>query len=207
MSATLELPVWIVVLVAALAATALVPEPMPEVTALHRVPGPVGTEYWIRFKSPSARMNDEVVARVYEPDGVVDPPTLIFGHGVCVEFDHWHGLVDEVFAFYRMGIRVIRPEAPWHGRRVPPGRYGGEAFIACAPRGALDIFAAQLPEWAVLIDWARRTSAGPVAVRGSSLGALNAQLLAAQARDWPARLHPDALFLVTHCGRHEDAAV
>ncbi len=183
------------------------PATMPEITQSHRVPGLAGSESWIRFPSPSPRMDDEVIARVYEPEGVTDPPTVIFGHGVCVEFDHWHGLVDEVFTMCRMGIRVVRPEAPWHGRRVPPGRYGGEAFIARAPRGALDIFTAQLPEWAALIDWARRTSKGPVAVGGSSLGALAAQLLATRARYWPARLHPDALFLVTHCGRHEDAAV
>ena len=183
------------------------PDPFPEIVESRRLPGPAGEEYWLRFRSPSARMNDEVVARVYEPVGVVDPPTLVFGHGVCVEFDHWHGLVDEVFAMCRMGIRVIRPEAPWHGRRVPDGRYGGEMFIARAPRGALDLFTAQLLEWPVLIDWSRRTSRGPVAVGGSSLGALLAQLLAVKASAWPGRLQPDALFLVTHCGRHEDAAL
>src|SRR3546814_12822812 len=25
------------------------------------------------------------------------------------------------------GLRVIRPEGPWHGRRRPPGRFGGGA--------------------------------------------------------------------------------
>jgi hypothetical protein len=184
-----------------------VPDTFPEVTVSRRVPGPVGDEFWIRFASPSARMGDTVYARVYEPTGVVDPPTIVFGHGVCVEFDHWHGLVDEVFELCRMGIRVVRPEAPWHGRRVPDGRYGGEAFIALAPRGALDIFAAELPEWAVMIDWCRRTGNGPVAVGGSSLGALASQLLATRAQSWPERLQPDAMLLITHCGRHEDAAV
>ena len=89
-----------------------VPDPMPEVTVSRRVPGPVGQEFWIRFQSPSTRMNDIAYARVYEPRGVENPPTLVFGHGVCVEFDHWHGLVDEVFELCRMGIRVVRPEAP-----------------------------------------------------------------------------------------------
>ena len=183
------------------------PEHFPDIAVSRPVPGPVGDEFWIRFPSPSARMGDTAYARVYEPRGVKDPPTLIFGHGVCVEFDHWHGLVDEVFEMCRMGIRVVRPEAPWHGRRVPPGRYGGEAFVAMAPRGALDIFAAQLPEWAIMIDWCRRTGNGPVAVGGSSLGALASQLLATRARGWPTGLQPDAMFLITHCGRHEDAAV
>ena len=180
---------------------------LPEVRESQRVPGPVGEEYWLSFRSPSPVMDDDVFARVYEPAGVADPPTLVFGHGICVEFDHWHGLVDEVFLMCRMGIRVVRPEAPWHGRRVPDGRYGGETFIARAPRGALDTFSAQLREWPVLIDWARRTGLGPVAVGGSSLGALLAQLLAVKAAAWPAALRPDALFLVTHCGHHEDAAL
>lgn len=183
------------------------PETIPDVTVSRRVPGPVGDEFWIRFPSPSPRMSDTVYARVYEPTGVVDPPTIVFGHGVCVEFDHWHGLVDEVFELCRMGIRVVRPEAPWHGRRVPDGRYGGEAFIAMAPRGALDIFSAELPEWAVMIDWCRRTGKGPVAVGGSSLGALASQLLATRSHAWPKRLQPDAMLLITHCGSHEDAAV
>ncbi|MDE0060469.1 MAG: hypothetical protein OXI22_20290 [Defluviicoccus sp.] len=181
--------------------------PFPEVFESQRVPGPVGEEYWLRFRSPSPVMDDDVFARVYEPVGVADPPTLVFGHGICVEFDHWHGLVDEVFLMCQMGIRVVRPEAPWHGRRVPDGRYGGEMFIARAPRGALDTFSAQLLEWPVLIDWSRRTSRGPVAVGGSSLGALLSQLLAVRASAWPAGVRPDALFLVTHCGHHEDAAL
>ncbi|MGB0630607.1 MAG: alpha/beta hydrolase [Alphaproteobacteria bacterium] len=184
-----------------------VPDPMPEVTVSRSVPGPVGEEFWIRFPSPSPRMGDMAYARVYQPQGVENPPTLVFGHGVCVEFDHWHGLVDEVFELCRMGIRVVRPEAPWHGRRVPDGRYGGEAFVAMAPRGAMDIFSAELPEWAVLIDWCRRTGTGPVAVGGSSLGALASQLLATRSHNWPKRLQPDAMLLITHCGRHEDAAV
>ena len=50
--------------------------------------------------------------------GIADPPTIIFGHGICVEFDHWHGLIDECHALVQMGFRVIRPEAPWHGRRI-----------------------------------------------------------------------------------------
>jgi hypothetical protein len=183
------------------------PDTPPPVIESQRVPGPAGNEYWLRFVSPAKRMGDDVYARVFEPQGVADPPTLIFGHGVCVEFDHWHGLIDEVYDLCRAGIRVVRPEAPWHGRRVPDGRYGGEAFMARAPIGPIAIFTAEMPEWAVLIDWARRTSRGPVGVGGSSLGALAAQLLATCSRDWAPHLQPDALFLVTHCGRVEDAAV
>ena len=184
------------------------PDPMPPVAESRRfsaVPG--RRERWIRFASPSARMNDEVIARIYEPEGVADPPTLIFGHGICVEFDHWRGLVDEIEALAAMGIRVVRPEAPWHGRRVPDGRYGGEMFIASAPRGALDHFTAAAREWAVLMDWCRRTSDAPVAIGGSSLGAMTAQVVADKARFWPERLRPDAMLLITHTGRIADAAL
>ena len=183
------------------------PDPMPEVEVSRRVPGEIGTHYWLRFNSPSDRVGDMVYARVQEPDGVENPPTLIFGHGVCVEFDHWHGLVDEVEAMCRLGIRVVRPEAPWHGRRVLPGEFGGEHFIATSPMGPMDLFTAGLREWSVLMDWCRRNTDGPVAMGGSSLGALMSQLAADKARGWPQDLHPDALLLITHCGRHEDAVL
>ncbi len=176
-----------------------IPDPMPEVRESRRLPGAIGTDFWIRFKSPSTRMQDMVTARVYEPVDTIDPPTLIFGHGICVEFDHWRGLVDEVEALVRLGIRVVRPEAPWHGRRVLPGCYSGEPFMATAPAGGLDLFTAAVREWAVLMDWCRRTSKGPVAVGGSSLGAMTAHLVADRARQWPNRLRPDALYLITHC--------
>ncbi|MYE03214.1 MAG: hypothetical protein F4Y03_18455 [Alphaproteobacteria bacterium] len=162
-------------------------------------------DYWLRFPSPSARMNDQAVARVYEPPGAADPPTLIFGHGIGVEFDHWRGVADEIEALVAMGVRVVRPEAPWHGRRVLPGRYGGEQFVATAPCGALDHFTAAAGEWAVLIDWCRQAGSGPLAIGGSSLGAMTAQIVADRARRWPERLRPDAMFLVTHCGRVEEA--
>lgn len=183
------------------------PDPMPSIQESRRVPAATGVNYWLRFNSPSARTGDVVYARVYEPHNVIDPPTVVFGHGVCVEFDHWHGLIDEVDAMCAMGIRVIRPEAPWHGRRVPDGRYSGERFIGGAPLAQLDTFTAAAQEWSVLIDWARRTSAGPVALGGSSLGALMSQLTADKSGDWPERLRPDALLLITHCWRHEDAVV
>ena len=54
-----------------------------------------GRDFWLRFKSPSARLGDSVYARVHEPIGVSNPPTIIFGHGICVEYDHWKGLIDE----------------------------------------------------------------------------------------------------------------
>jgi hypothetical protein len=163
-----------------------------------RVAGAVGTDHWLFFDSPSARVGGIATARVHTPDGVSDPPTVILGHGVCVEFDQWQGLIDESIALVRRGIRVIRPEAPWHGRRRPRGYFGGERMIAAFPLGALDLFSASVGEWAVLADWAIRTSRGPLAFGGSSLGALTSQLAASAAHDWPDAIRPRALFLVTH---------
>lgn len=172
--------------------------PTPSIEVSQRISGPAGEDYWLRFTSPSQRLNDKVYARVHEPVGVKDPPTVIFGHGICVEFDHWHGLVDECHALARMGFRVIRPEAPWHGRRNQPGRFGGETIIASFPMGLLDAVFGAVLEWAALAAWARETSRGPLAFAGSSLGALTAQFAADRARDWTESLRPDALLLLTH---------
>ena len=184
-----------------------VPDVMPEIAKSRVIETEDRRDYWLRFASPSARMGDHAIARVYEPKDVQDPPTIILGHGICVEFDHWRGLTDEAQALAAMGNRVIRPEAPWHGRRVPPGRYGGEQFVATAPLGALDLFTSAVQEWAVLMHWCRQTTSGPVAIGGTSLGAMTAQLVADKSRYWPERLRPDALLLITHCGRIEDAVV
>ncbi len=183
----------------------VIPDPMPKIDVSRRVPGAVGTNYWLRFNSPSSELGDTVYARVYEPTGVKNPPTVIFGHGICVEFDFWHGLVDEVDELCRMGIRVIRPEAPWHGRRRLPGRYSGETIVGTAPLGSLHAFTGALREWAVLIDWARKTSSGRVAIGGSSLGAQTSLLCADISRKWPKRLQPEAMLLITHSGYQQDA--
>jgi hypothetical protein len=183
------------------------PDPMPEVDVSRRVPGNVGTDYWLRFRSPQPRLNDMVYARVHEPEGVENPPTLVFGHGICVDFDHWRGLIDEVDALCRMGVRVIRHEAPFHGRRRPAGRYPGEAIVATTPMGPLDSFSGSIREWSVLLDWARKTSTGPIAVGGSSLGALTSLLCADVARYWPKEIQPQALLLITHSGHQRDALV
>ena len=174
------------------------PDPMPEVTVSADIRTNSGRDFWLSFASPSQRLGDRVFARVYEPAGVENPPTLIFGHGICVEFDQWRRLIDEVGSLRARGIRIIRPEAPWHGRRTPAGFYGGERIVATFPMGNLDLFTGAVREWAVLADWARRTSSGPLAFGGSSLGALTAQLAADRARDWPQALRPDALLLITH---------
>jgi pimeloyl-ACP methyl ester carboxylesterase len=164
----------------------------PDVMVSACVPTPAGIDYWLRFRSPGA-LGDMVTARVHEPRGVRNPPTIIYGHGVCVDFDHWMGLIDESVSLVHRGFRVIRPEAPWHGRRTPRGFFAGERTISTFPVGIVQSMRAAVAEWAVLARWARARSTGPLAFGGSSLGAMTAQLAAAGAK-------PDALFLVTHTG-------
>ena len=175
-------------------------DPMPLVEVSEPIPGAVGEDTWLRFKSPSARLGDVAWARVHTPIGIANPPTMHFGHGVCVEFDNWIGLVDEADALCAAGFRVIRPEAPFHGRRCPSGYYGGERLIGSFPLGALDAFTGAVREWAVLANWARATPTGRLAMGGTSLGALTAQLVADRSRDWPEPLHPEGLLLITHSG-------
>ena len=59
----------------------------------------------------------------------------------------------------------------------------------------------------MLIDWARGTSTGPVAIGGSSLGALMSLLCADVSRHWPEQLRPQAMLLITHSGHQQDALV
>ena len=181
--------------------------PSPDIALSRSVPTAEGYDHWVRFASPSDRLADTVYARVHVPRGVTDPPTIVFGHGVAVEFDQWLGVLDEANALVARGIRVIRPEAPWHGRRTPQGRYGGEPLMSTSPAGTLDLFTGAVREWAVLADWARATSRGPLAFGGNSLGAMTAQLAADCARDWPGHLMPDALLLISHCGSMADTAL
>lgn len=183
------------------------PQTFPTVETSRPVPTAAGQDYWIRFPSPSAAMSDVAYARVHEPRGVSNPPTLIFGHGICVEFDHYRQLVDEVTTLTAMGVRVIRPEAPWHGRRVLPGHYGGEQLLSTTPNSMFDFYSAQHKEWAVLIDWARSTSDGAVAIGGSSLGSQTAKAISIRAARWPERLQPQALLAITHSKYVYEAAL
>ena len=176
------------------------PVHMPDVTVSQTLPTSLGADYWLSFASPSSRLGDVVYARVHEPAHSINAPTIIFGHGICVEFDQWKGLLDECRALVERGFRVIRPEAPWHGRRAPLGYFGGERTIAAFPMGMLDSFAGALQEWAVLADWVRQRSTAPLIFGGSSLGAMTAQLAASRSDSWPKSARPDGLFLVTHTG-------
>ena len=160
-------------------------------------------QHWLRFPSLSAGIagtpdESSAWAKVYEPEGGADgAPCLIFLHGIGMETDLWGEMTDPVNMLTRNGVRVIRPEAPWHGHRRAKGFFGGEPAIAQGPLGFIDLFHASVREVAQIIEWARRTGASQVAVGGLSLGALTAQIVATQARNWPQAQRPDDLLLVT----------
>ncbi len=170
----------------------------PAIETSRRVAGPGGTEHWLRFAAPV--LGDTAWARVSEPEGVSDPPSLIFLHGIAMETEMWRGMADSLTSKTIGPVRVIRPEGPWHNRRRPEGWYGGEPIIGRGLLGMIELFQAWIAEIAALIAWARETSRGPVAIGGVSLGALTSQLLGAAANRWPAALQPDALFLVATSG-------
>lgn len=163
-----------------------------------RVEAEFGDVSWLEWPS---LLGDTARARVYTPREAESPPTLIFLHGIGMEMEMWRGQADPVNAVASTdGVRVIRPEGPWHGRRMLPGYHGGEPTLAFAPKGYIDLMQAWVTETAQLIRWARETSDGPVAVGGLSLGALTAQVVCTAARHWPADLQSDVMFLVCTSG-------
>ena len=177
------------------------PAPAPgEVRRSHSLLGPDGAQYWLRMPAPSPLLDDEAWAHVYEPAGVENPATLVFLHGICMELEFWPDRFDPIPRLARRGIRVLRVEGPWHGRRRAAGRFGGEPILARGPLGMVELFEAWASEAALWIEWARRAGSGPVALAGVSLGALTSQLAATAARDWPAAMRPDALLLVVTTG-------
>jgi pimeloyl-ACP methyl ester carboxylesterase len=179
--------------------------PRAPVSVSHPVPSQAGRDRWLQFPSPV--LGDTAWARVTEPaDGGAKAPSLIFLHGIAMETEFWSGLVDPSLPLAQRGIRLIRPEGPWHGRRRPLGWFGGEFAMGRGPLGFMELFQAWVAEVAALIAWARATGGGPVAVGGVSLGALTAQMVAAAARHWPKEARPDALLLIAPSGDMIDVA-
>ncbi len=177
--------------------------PAPRETKVERsrnVRSVLGHEYWLRFRSPSPRLDEFVWAHVHQPDGSDDRPTVIALHGIAVEAEMWKQISEPDLELVRQGFRVIRICAPGHARRTPTGFYGGEFCIGRGPIGFIELFEAWVAEVAVIIGWARETADAPVAIAGVSLGALTCQLVAVAARSWPDRLRPDAAHLTATSG-------
>ena len=114
-------------------------------------------EYWLRAPTPAARLrerpgSERLYARVVEPADGAPQDTLIFGSGLCLEFELLSvaqrsrrpsgrdGLAGD-----RAGLAVSRPAGE-------PGRYGGEPFFAAGPTSSIDLIAGQ----AIEIGAARR---------------------------------------------------
>ncbi|WP_282606300.1 alpha/beta hydrolase [Pelagibius sp. Alg239-R121] len=155
-------------------------------------------QYWLRFPSLVSGEEGKAWAKVYEPEtGATDAPCIIFLHGIGMETDFWGEMTDPVNMLTKQGFRVIRPEAPWHGHRRLHGQFGGEPAIGQGPLGFIGLFHAWVREVAQLIEWARRNGSPQVAVGGLSLGALTAQIVATQARNWSSERRPDQLLLIT----------
>jgi hypothetical protein len=151
------------------------------------------TEYVLRAALPGS---GRLQARVFEPTGLRNLPTVIHCHGFGMEPDHINNAFDEFVPLVRAGVRLVRVTAPFHGARRERGTWSGEPFLACVPVGAVQALGCAVRELAVLIGWARATGDGPVALSGVSMGALTAQLAAVQMRHWPASQRADALLLV-----------
>jgi len=165
----------------------------------HAMPGRHGRVSWLTWTAPT--LGDTAKARVIAPEGVRHPPTIIDLHGIAMELEMWAGRGDPMAArACPAGVRVVRPEGPWHGSRRVRGMWGGEPALAFAPEGFLDLFQAWVAEAGQLIAWARATSDGPVGVAGLSLGALTAQLVASAAATWPRACQPDAAMLAVTSG-------
>jgi pimeloyl-ACP methyl ester carboxylesterase len=174
---------------------ATVSEALPRVTRSRSVRGPGTLEYWLRFETPSLHVGDRTTARVYEPEDVDDDlPTLVFYSGLGAFGDllsYWpeEGALGRRLA--RRGYRVVLPDAPWHGRREPLGRYSGEPYLARAPVSMFTLYAAAAKEAAVLVDWARTEGAPAVGVGGLSLGGTVALQVAGHCDHWVPSMRPD----------------
>ncbi|MBK8176552.1 MAG: alpha/beta hydrolase family protein [Rhodospirillales bacterium] len=159
-----------------------------------------GVDRWVRFAAPTTAAAGTAWARVSSPVktpmAAARTPSLIYAHGIGMEPEFTGDGRNPLAMLVGSGVRVIRPEGPWHGRRRLRGFYGGEPVLGRGPGGLLDYFHAHVIEIGLLVAWARATGGGPVAVGGVSLGALTAQLAAVAACNWPAEMRPDALFLV-----------
>ncbi|WP_327053746.1 hypothetical protein [Halomicrococcus gelatinilyticus] len=174
------------------------PDSMPDVETSATVPGPGTREYWVRFPSPSSYVDAPAFAKVVEPDARRDErPTLVYGGGLGMQNDQLPYWPEEEYAGRELaarGYRAVLPTSPWHGRRERPGRYSGEPYLAAPPVSFVELYAAQLQEWAVLTAWAREQGAPVVGVGGVSLGGIATLLLAGFCGPWPDETTPDLAF-------------
>ena len=154
-------------------------------------------------------------ARVIEPilsghdSDFIDPdqlaaniPAIVICHGLGVEYETAGPSINFALALARRGLRVVLAEFAGHGKRRKPGLYGGEAFMRGQPAVGVQHLLDSSDEAARLIAWCREQGSRSVALAGSSLGAMTAQLTACRAAETPngQSFLPDQLLLVTPTG-------
>ena len=166
-------------------------------------------EYWLKAPTPAARLrerpgSENLYARVVEPADGAAQATLIFGSGLCLEFELLTLARDPAARLAALGWRVVEPISPYHGLRGMPGRYGGEPFFAAGPTSSIDLIAGQAIESALLVAWCRGRFEGKVALAGISMTSFVAQQVASRCHVWPADARPDAVMLISHSGRIEE---
>jgi hypothetical protein len=165
---------------------------------------------WLRFEAPAeAGPLPTAEARVRTPAhrGRAPRGTVVFAHGIAMEPEYWGESGTLPDWFLEQGFRVLEPMGPWHARRCPPGRYGGERVFACGPGGLLDYSWVHVRELGRMIAWAHETSQGaPVLVGGISLGALTAMQLLSWCGGWPAAAKPDCGLLIAPAASLEAVA-
>lgn len=131
-----------------------------------------------------------------------DIPAIVICHGLGVEYETAGPPIHFALALARRGLRVVLAEFAGHGKRRKPGFYGGEAFMRGQPVvGVLHLLEAS-DEAARLVAWCRAQGSRSVALAGSSLGAMTAQLAASRAAETVngESFLPDQLLLVTPTG-------
>ncbi|GEP59205.1 hypothetical protein [Reyranella soli] len=166
-------------------------------------------EYWLRAPTPAPRLgqrpgSEALYARVVEPADAGPCPTLIFGSGLCLEFELLTVSRGPATRLAELGWRVVEPISPYHGLRAMPGRYGGEPFFAAGPTSSIDLIAGQAIESALLIAWCHQRFGGKVGLAGISMTSFVAQQAASRCHLWPAEARPDGVMLISHSGRIED---
>ncbi len=94
--------------------------PAPDRIEIRRsgaIAGPDGPQFWLRMPAPSRLLSDEAWAHVYEPEGIDNPATLIFLHGICMEMEFWPDPFDPIPRLARRAGRPGRGALAW----APPG--------------------------------------------------------------------------------------
>ncbi|KOX95367.1 alpha/beta hydrolase [Halorubrum tropicale] len=186
------------------------PENHPDIETSRTMRGPGTREYLVRFPSPSQYVDDTAYARVYEPfETLTDQslPTLVFGTGLAMACDAIEYWTEEEYVGRSLaprGYRIVLPIPPWHGRREIPGSYTGEPYLARMPESAVELYATQATEIAVLTEWARSCGAPTVGVGGISLGGIVTTLVASHADTWPTECRPDFAVPVAASARVDD---